>query len=104
MSVEEIAKKINNLNITNVKVALTDAQHAGLANASFDLILLYGVVPALVISMKQLNKEMHRLLKSAGILAVWTFAPFWPPKTITKNYLFSYLGENDGVHKFKRRK
>jgi len=102
MAVRETSKRINDLNITNVKVTKADAHDTGLADASFDLILLYGVIPAPVISLERLSKEIHRLLKPAGILAVWTVSLFWSPKSITKTHLFSYLGKNNGVHQFKR--
>ncbi len=102
MAVGETAKKINDLNITNVKVTKGDAQDTGLVDASFDLILLYGVIPAPVISIELLSKEIHRLLKPGGILAVWTVSLFWSPKSITKTHLFNYLGKNNGVHQFKR--
>jgi demethylmenaquinone methyltransferase/2-methoxy-6-polyprenyl-1,4-benzoquinol methylase len=101
-AVEETAKKIHDRGITNVKVTKADAHDTGLADASFDVILLYGVIPAPVISLERLSKEMQRLLKPEGVLAVWTVSLLWSPKSITTTHLFSYLGKNNGVHQFKR--
>ncbi|MBN1931660.1 MAG: hypothetical protein JW786_08650, partial [Desulfobacterales bacterium] len=59
-------------------------------------------IPAPVISLERLSKEMHRLLKPEGVLAVWTVSLLWSPKSITKAHFFSYLGKNNGVHQFRR--
>lgn len=102
LAVEETARKVKELQLTNVNVAKADAQNTGFAEASFDLILLYGVIPAPVISLERLTQETHRLLKPGGLLAVWTISWFWSPQSITKTRSFTYLGKNNGVHQFRR--
>jgi len=85
-----------------VKVSKANAHDTGLGGASVDLIFLYGVVPSPVISAERLSKELHRLLKPEGILAVWTISLFWSPRSVTQSRLFQHLGKTDGVHQFKR--
>lgn len=101
-SVEETGRKVRELNLTHVRVSKVNAHDTGLDGGSFDLILLYGVIPSPVISMEQLCKELHRLLKPGGILAVWTISPSWSPKSILQYGLFQRLEKADGVHQFKR--
>lgn len=102
MAVEETAKKMHDLHKTNVKVTQANAEDTGFADASFDAILLYGVIPAPIISLERLTTEMHRLLKPGGILAVWTVFPFWSPKAITKTHRFHYLEKQNSVHRFEK--
>jgi demethylmenaquinone methyltransferase/2-methoxy-6-polyprenyl-1,4-benzoquinol methylase len=102
ISVETTSKKIEDLGITNVEVTQNDAEDTGLPDAYFDSILLFGVIPAPIISLDRLTTEMHRLLKPAGTLAVWTAIPFWSPKSIIKTNLFNSLGKNNGVHRFEK--
>ena len=102
VSVEETSKKIQTQALTNVKVSKADAHNTNFADASFDLILLYGVVPAPVISLARLTKEMHRLLKTGGTLAVWTVTPLWSLRAVTKTQLFRYQRKKDGVFQFEK--
>jgi len=67
------------------------------ADAMFDLVLLYGVVPAPVISMGDISKEIYRVLKPGGICAIWTAVPFWTPRTALKYASFQVLKKCDGV-------
>jgi demethylmenaquinone methyltransferase/2-methoxy-6-polyprenyl-1,4-benzoquinol methylase len=102
-AVAETSKKVNELGLTNVTVTQANAEDTHLADASFDLILLYGVIPAPgVISLERLTREIHRLLKPGGTLAVWTLVPFWSPKSIAKTNRFTYLKKDNGVHRFER--
>ena len=101
-AVAETSKKINDLNITNVEVMQANAEDTHLADASFDLVLLYGVIPSPVISLERITKEIHRLLKPGGTLAVWTVAPFWSPKSIVKINRFTHLKKDNGVHRFEK--
>ncbi len=48
------------------------------------MIILYGVVPAPIIPLMNLSKEMNRILKKGGVCAIWTAVLFWRPKEIIK--------------------
>ncbi|MBW1783034.1 MAG: class I SAM-dependent methyltransferase [Deltaproteobacteria bacterium] len=103
MCIEKTSKKIQTHHLTNVRVIQADAHDTDFENAFFDLILLYGVVPAPVISLPLLTREMHRLLRPEGRLAVWTITPLWSLRPITKTDFFGYRRKKDGVYGFERR-
>lgn len=89
IAVKETAKKVADLGLSNVAVHWEDAQHTSFADNSFDVIILYGVIPAPVISLEALSKEMHRILKPNGICSIWTAVPFWRPTAIQKHAHFA---------------
>jgi ubiquinone/menaquinone biosynthesis C-methylase UbiE len=102
VAVTETKAKVNELGLTNVSVTQANAEDTGLPADSFDLVLLYGVIPSPVISVERLTDEIHRLLKPEGILAVWTIAPFWSPQSVTQWGKFVYLEKGSGVHRFQK--
>jgi len=101
-SIECVSKKVRDANITNVEVTNADALDTRLPGTSFDLILLFGVIPAPVLPLDKLLLEMHRLLRLGGSLAVWTFFPWWSIAYITKSGLFKYTGKEKGVYNFQK--
>ena len=101
-SIECVSKKAREANITNVKVTNADAIDTRLPGSSFDLILLFGVIPAPVLPLDKLLLEMHRLLRLGGSLAVWTFFPWWSIAYVTKSGLFEYIGKEKGVYNFQK--
>ena len=102
LAVEETAVKISAARLSNVKLTETDALDTGLPCESYDLILLFGVIPAPVIPLDKLLPEMHRLLRPGGSMAVWTGLPLWSPRRVVKSGLFTHAGKRDWVHSFKR--
>ena len=70
MAIEQVARKIQDAGLTNVKLIKADAMEVGLAIGCTDLVLLFGVIPSPVISLDRLLPEIHRLLRSEGTLAV----------------------------------
>lgn len=101
-AVEATGQKMQTLGKQNVRVSKADAHETDFPDASFDSILVYGVVPAPVISETRLGHEMYRLLKPGGILAVWTLAPFWSPKSLLKAASFTYCDKQQGVHRLQK--
>ncbi len=97
LAVEETQRKVKDMKLQNVIVKKEDAMKSSFADAMFDLVLLYGVVPAPVISMKDISKEIYRVLKPGGICAIWTAVPFWTPRTALKYASFQVLKKCDGV-------
>ena len=102
VAVAETEAKVTELSLTNVNVTQANAEDTGFSANSFDLVLLYGVIPSPVISVERLTAEIYRLLKPGGILAVWTIAPFWSPQSITQFSSFDYVGKVNGVHRFQK--
>ena len=97
-AVEKTAEKMTGAGAVNVSVSRADAHSTGFEKDCFDLIILYGVVPAPVISEKELGRELLRILKPGGAIAVWTLSPFWTPRTIMKSSHLIYSGKTEGVH------
>lgn len=99
-AVEETQRKVDELRLQNVIVKRDDAMQSSLDNSTFDLVLLYGVVPAPVISLCDISAEIYRLLKPGGICAVWTMVPFWTPRAILRHASFQTMEKQDGVFRF----
>jgi demethylmenaquinone methyltransferase/2-methoxy-6-polyprenyl-1,4-benzoquinol methylase len=102
LAVERVAEKIQNTGLRNVRLTKTDALETELPGESYDLILLFGVIPAPVLPLNKLLPEMHRLLRTGGSMAVWTGLPLWSPRQVTKSGLFTHVGKRKGVHNFTR--
>lgn len=102
IAVRELKEKVKLLGLTNVVVQCEDALHTTFPEQSIDMIVLYGVVPAPVISLKDLAKEMHRILKPDGVCAIWTVAPFWRPTTIERYADFSRMKRIYPVFRLKK--
>ena len=101
-SIECVSRKVRDAHLTNVRVSNADAMDTKLPGSSFDLILLFGVIPAPVLPLDRLLPEMHRLLKSTGTLAVWTAIPWWPTTSITGSGLFKYTDKEKGVQNYQK--
>jgi SAM-dependent methyltransferase len=99
---EQVARKMRDAGLNNVRLIQADGTRAGLAGGSIDLILLLGVIPAPVLALDRLLPEMHRLLKPGGALAVWTAVPWWSPASLTEGRPFTYVGKVHGVRNFVR--
>jgi demethylmenaquinone methyltransferase/2-methoxy-6-polyprenyl-1,4-benzoquinol methylase len=103
-SIKETLFKVKKYNLDNVKVSKQNAMQTNFKNNKFDLVLLYGVIPAPgIISTKKILDEIYRILKPEGKLAIWTAVPFWSKKTILKNKFFSFYKKNDGVYLFLKK-
>ncbi len=102
-AVEETNRKVEAAGIKNVIVQREDALHTSFSDEAFDLILLFGVIPAPFLPTADVSREAYRLLKPGGIYAIWTLSPFWNPKEIIKTGQFESLSHNDGVFCLKKR-
>ena len=101
-AVEQTTEKLSKLNADNVRVTLGDAHCTGFPDESFDMVIVYGVVPAPVISEERLGAELERLLKPDGIISVWTLAPLWRPTSIMKHSTLEYCGKTGNVHRIQK--
>jgi len=102
LSIEQVAKKIRDAGLTNVRLIKADAIETGLASDCIDLVLLFGVIPSPTLPLDRLLPEMYRLLKPEGALAVWTAFPWWLPASLTRGGLFAYVGKGRGVYNFRK--
>jgi demethylmenaquinone methyltransferase/2-methoxy-6-polyprenyl-1,4-benzoquinol methylase len=101
-AIEEVALKVREAGLPNVRLIRGDATEAALASGSIDLALLFGVIPSPTLPLDRLLPEMSRVLKSGAVLAVWTALPWWSPTPLTSGGLFVYAGKRDGVYDFRR--
>lgn len=102
LAVEETQKKVNELGLKNVVVKIDDAMSSSFEDSTFDLVLLYGVVPAPVISMTDISCEIYRVLKPGGVYAIWTMVPFWSPNAALKSASFEKMKRVNGVYRFRK--
>ena len=102
LAIEQVARKVRDAGLTNVRLIMADATEAGLVSRSMDLALLFGVIPSPTLPLDRLLPEMHRLLRPEGGLAVWTAFPWWSPAFLTRSGLFVYVGKDRGVHNFRK--
>lgn len=101
--VDRVRHKVRETGLHNVEVVRRDALKTGLADASVDVALLFGVVPFPSLPLDRLLPEMHRVLKPGGMLAVWLFpATAGVPTAIDRSGLFGGLGKRNGVFRFRR--
>jgi ubiquinone/menaquinone biosynthesis C-methylase UbiE len=99
-SVDLVAQKVKSAGLTNVRVMKGDAVSTGLKAKGFDKVLLFGVIPAPMLPLGALLREVHRVLMEGGTLAVWPPVPGWLPQSVLKSGLFGYGGKRNGVHNF----
>ena len=99
-AVEATTKKLEKEQIKNIKVEKRNALNTMLPDSSFDSILLFGVIPSPFLPIEKLLGEMCRISKKGACLSVWTLGMPWSPGSITRNGIFEYAGENNGVHNF----
>ena len=101
--VDKVARKVRDSDLKNVDVVRRDALNTGLEAASIDLVLLFGVLPYPTLPLNRLLPEMHRVLKTDGVMAVWLFPiSFGVPTAILQSGLFTKLGKKNGVHTYHR--
>lgn len=99
-SVDLVAEKIAARKLENVTVFQRNALETKFEDSKFDEVLLFGVIPAPMLPMDQLMKEMHRVLKPNGLLAVWP--PSWVMKEISFLGYFQFLHKKNGVYIFQK--
>jgi demethylmenaquinone methyltransferase/2-methoxy-6-polyprenyl-1,4-benzoquinol methylase len=101
--VKRVSEKVEDADLKNVEVVRRDALNTRLVSASVDVVLLFGVVPYPTIPLSRLLPEMHRVLRQEGTLAVWLYpVSFGVPTSILKSGLFTDLGEQHGVYRYRR--
>jgi len=99
-SVDAVTKKVQSAALNNVRVVKGDAMNTMLDAESYDVVLLFGVIPAPMLPINRLIPEMHRILKPGGILAVWP--PSWTHQGILRTGLFAYTHKKNGVYNYRR--
>lgn len=101
-SVEFVSRKVRAAQLQNVEVLRRDALNTDLTAESFQAVLLFGVIPAPMLPLERLLREIHRVLKPEGNLAVWPPVPGWLPQAIARSGLFRLTNRKNGVYRFER--
>jgi ubiquinone/menaquinone biosynthesis C-methylase UbiE len=100
-SVQTVTRNVQEANLGNVvTVVKGDALDTQLENQSLDEILMFGVIPAPMLPMQQLMKEMHRILCPNGSMAVWPTS--WVHQDIIRSGYFKYENRRKGVSNYQR--
>jgi ubiquinone/menaquinone biosynthesis C-methylase UbiE len=102
LAIEQVASKIRDAGVANVRLIKADAIRTGLADGCIDVALLLGVIPSPTLPLPRLLPEVARLLKAEGTVAVWTAFPWWSPRSVTRCGPFTYAGKASGVHRFRK--
>jgi SAM-dependent methyltransferase len=101
-AVELVSRKVEGAGLRNVRVIKADALDTGLDEGSFDVVLLFGMIPAPMLPLPRLLPELHRVLRRGGILAVWPAIPGWLSGSVVGTGLFSFADRRNGVLTFRR--
>jgi ubiquinone/menaquinone biosynthesis C-methylase UbiE len=100
ISVETVAKKVQDAGLKNVRVIKGDALDTKLERGSLDEVIIFGVIPAPMLPMDKLLFEMHRILRPDGVMAVWPSS--WVYHTIVHSGWFKYVDKQSGVTNYQR--
>jgi ubiquinone/menaquinone biosynthesis C-methylase UbiE len=101
-AVEHVNRKIMREGLTNVEVKLADASETGLPKESVDVAFLFSVIHSLR-NLNEVLSEMHRVLKTVGILSVQSGLPEKKVlETVTSNGLFNFRETTKNVFIFER--
>ena len=102
LAIRAVEKKIKKKRISNIKTILS-AQETGLPDGSVDVVLLYDVFQ-MISDKAKLLEELHRVLKSDGIL--FATAEHLNQKDFmdlfAKGNLFTLIEQRGEVYRFKR--
>jgi SAM-dependent methyltransferase len=101
-SVEMVSRKVKAAGLTNVHVVRGDALRTPFPTGTFDVALLFGVIPAPMLPIDVIVREMRRVLKPAGRLAVWPHVPLWLPGSVLRTGGLRFVGRRRGVDNFDR--
>jgi demethylmenaquinone methyltransferase/2-methoxy-6-polyprenyl-1,4-benzoquinol methylase len=102
MSVESTQAKVACLGLRNVNVSQADAYQTGFEAESFDVVAVFGVLPAPFLSEQRIAEEASRVLKPGGVLAIWTAMPFWSPRALLKTGGFVRSEKRGGVYRLHK--
>ena len=69
LAMRVVEKKARKEGLTNITTILSD-RDTGLPDESIDIVLLYDTIH-LIGDKRALLKELHRVMKSSGILSIW---------------------------------
>ncbi len=102
LAIDSVQKKIKNEKIDNITLLKADATNTGLPDLSIDIAFLFGV-PRLLrneLVFKDVLTELYRVLRFNGVVSIKSSKK--KLIKIVENNSMSFLGEENGILKFKR--
>jgi len=101
-AVEHVRRKVERSGLRNVEVVYADAVKTGLPESSIDVAFLFSVIHAFP-NVGEVMKEMHRVLKTDGLMSIQTG---WPEQklldAVTANGPFHLKDRNNRLYRFER--
>jgi ubiquinone/menaquinone biosynthesis C-methylase UbiE len=103
VAVETVRRKVKGKSLGNVKILLADAGESGLQDNSFDVAFLFGVLHDFP-DVDAVMREMHRVLKTRGILSVQGSSRSESNliDIITRHGLFVFKEKTDDIFRFSK--
>ena len=100
-SVDFVSNRLEATKITNANVFRRSAIQTDFKSETFDIVILFGVVPAPMVPLDQILSEINRVLKPKGALAIWPSIPGLR-KSIQKHGSFSLVNKKNSVLNFSK--
>jgi ubiquinone/menaquinone biosynthesis C-methylase UbiE len=100
-SVDLVSNKLEAAKITHVNVFRRSAIQTDFNSETFDMVILFGVVPAPMVPLDQIILEINRVLKPRGVLSIWPMIPGLQ-RSIQKQGSFSFLSKKNKVLNFSK--
>jgi len=100
-SVDLVSKKVEDAKLKNVNILKRDVINTEFPPDSFDIIILFGVVPAPMLPLTQVLSEIYRVLKPHGVLSIWPSIPGLR-KSIQKSKIFLINNKKHSVLNFSK--
>ena len=94
LAIARVRERVAEAGVTNVETVLADAAHTGMAAEYFDVIIVFGMGHVRG-DTTEMWRELHRLLKPGGILAIE--GRLTPPPA-----LFALAEQRGRVYRYKK--
>jgi ubiquinone/menaquinone biosynthesis C-methylase UbiE len=98
-SVDLVLQKVESAKLNNVTVFKRNVLKTDFNSGIFDIVILFGVVPAPMVPLDHILSEINRVLKPSGVLSVWPSIPGLR-KSILKHGSFSLINKKNSVLNF----
>lgn len=100
-SVDLVSQKVEAAMLTNVNVLKSSAIKTDFNPGIFDIVILFGVVPAPMVPLCQILNEINRILKPKGVLSIWPPIPGLR-RSIQKHGSFTLINKKSKVLNFSK--
>jgi len=102
---EQTQLALKRANLPDVQVYQRDGLNTQFPNETFDLVLLFGVIPFPTLPLKYLLPEMARILVPNGRLAIWLYPPKinnWVAAQVNHSDFFTLVEDGHSVFNYRK--